>query len=90
MSRFDRSREKFDFYKKVGVRELLLIDRQPWMLELHRVDRGDWSLVGRAALGDAPGAIRSDVLGLAFQLVTGPNRPRIEVTGRDPTKKWLI
>jgi Uma2 family endonuclease len=90
MSRFDRSREKFDFYKKVGVRELLLIDRHPWTLELHRVERGNWKLVGRAALAVAPIAIWSDVLGLAFQLVPGPNRPQIEIIGKDPTKKWLI
>jgi Uma2 family endonuclease len=90
MSRFDRSREKFDFYKKVGVRELLLIDRHPWMLELNRVEGGNWVLVGRAALGDAPGAIWSDVLGLAFQLVPGHNRPQIEIARKDSTKKWLI
>ncbi len=36
MSRGDRSRKKLDFYAKVGVRELLLIDRRPWKLELYR------------------------------------------------------
>ena len=30
-SRFDRSRKKFGFYAKVGVRELLLVDRHPWV-----------------------------------------------------------
>ena len=29
----DKSREKFDFYGELGVRELLLIDRYPWSLE---------------------------------------------------------
>jgi Uma2 family endonuclease len=90
MSRFDRSREKFDFYKKVGVRELLLIDRHPWMLERYRVERADSTLVGRAALADPPSAILSDVLGLAFQLVPSRNRPQIEIVGKEPTKKWLI
>src|SRR4051794_25454283 len=30
VSRGDRSRDKFEFYGSVGVRELLLIDRFPW------------------------------------------------------------
>ena len=34
----DRSREKLDFYAKVGTRELLLVDRKPWSLELYRLD----------------------------------------------------
>ena len=46
MSRFDKSRKKFGFYKSVGVRELLLVDRHPWALELYRVEAGDWALVG--------------------------------------------
>ena len=34
----DRSREKLEFYAKVGTRELLLVDRKPWSLELYRLD----------------------------------------------------
>ncbi|MGO9918852.1 MAG: Uma2 family endonuclease, partial [Isosphaeraceae bacterium] len=33
-SPFDRSREKFGFYAKVGVRELMFVARRPWSLEL--------------------------------------------------------
>lgn len=32
----DRSRKKFEFYAAVGVRELLLVTRKPWRLELYR------------------------------------------------------
>src|SRR4051812_47445996 len=34
-SRGDRSRDKTEFYASVGVRELLLVDRHPWSLELY-------------------------------------------------------
>jgi Uma2 family endonuclease len=34
MSKGDRAREKIPFYAKVGVRELLLVNRRPWALEL--------------------------------------------------------
>ena len=30
----DKTRDKFDFYGGLGVRELLVIDRQPWSLEM--------------------------------------------------------
>ena len=46
----DRSREKLDFYARVGVRELLLIDRDPWALELYRRNGAEWALAGRSTL----------------------------------------
>ena len=78
LSRFDRIREKFGFYAKVGVRELLLVDRRP----------GDWSSTedendlgtGRAnRTSDEPESSRSQVLPLTFRLISGQTRPRIEV-----------
>jgi Uma2 family endonuclease len=78
-SRFDRSREKFAFYAKVKVRELLLVDRRPWQLELHRRIEDGWVLVDKSAL-DAPSGLRSEVLPVIFRLVSGAKRPTIEVT----------
>ena len=75
ISRFDRTRKKFGFYKSVGVRELLLVDRHPWALELYRLEATDWALVGRSDLQAPGGVIPSDVLGLTFQLVPGSSPP---------------
>lgn len=36
----DRSREKLDFYAKLGTREVVVVDRDPWQLELYRLHRG--------------------------------------------------
>ena len=67
------------FYAKVGVRELLLVDRKPWRLELYRRRDMDWSSsenrsrdVRRA--GRQPGPARD--------LPPGPRQPapQIEVT----------
>lgn len=33
----DKTLEKLDFYAKVGTRELLVIDRDPWRLTLYRI-----------------------------------------------------
>jgi Uma2 family endonuclease len=82
-SRFDRSREKFDFYAKVGIRELLLVDRRPWQLELHRRNGDRRELVGRTGLDD-PFALSSRVLPLTFRLISGPSRPKIEVGRANP------
>ena len=40
--------KKFAFYAKVGVRELLLVDRKPWALELYRLQDGVLKLVGKS------------------------------------------
>jgi Uma2 family endonuclease len=90
ISRFDKSREKFGFYKSVGVRELLLVDRHPWSLELHRSGTVDWTLVGRADLESSAGPLSSTALGVTFQLVPGIARPQIEIVRKSPPKKWLV
>jgi Uma2 family endonuclease len=91
MSRNDRSREKFDFYFNVGVRELLLVDRHPWRLELYRRGENQWKVVGHSALGDgAVSILHSEVLQLGFRLVKGSTRPQIEVSRATPKRKWLV
>src|SRR5207253_305814 len=46
----DRSRDKLAFYAGIGVRELLLVDRDPWALELFRLSAGRLEPVGRSDL----------------------------------------
>ena len=45
----DRSREKFDFYAAVGTQELLVVDRDPWSLELYRLEDDVLTSVARGA-----------------------------------------
>jgi Uma2 family endonuclease len=84
LSRRDRSREKLGFYAALGVRELLLVDRDPWKLEPYRRDGDRWTLAGIRALDGDATPLRSEVLPAAFRLVPGPNRPRVEVLRIDP------
>jgi Uma2 family endonuclease len=79
ISRFDRSREKFGFYASVGVRELLLVDRRPWQLELYRRIEDQWALVGKAALDHPASPLRGEVLPVTFPMTSGRSRPKIEV-----------
>lgn len=80
VSKYDRSREKFEFYRRVGVRELLFIDRHPeWSLELYRCQEDQWILVGKNLPGSAEPLI-SNVLPVSFRLHEDSPRPRIEIT----------
>jgi Uma2 family endonuclease len=85
----DLARDKRPFYAKLGVRELLIVDRDPWGLELYRLEEGDLALAGRSTL-DEPVMLASAVLPLVFRLVPGPTRPQIEVQRVDGSQTWTI
>lgn len=91
VSEDDRTREKFDFYARVGVRELLLVDRDPWAVELYRLDPQPKSLhlVGRST-PESSETLVSAVLPFRFQLRPGEPRPRIEVQRTDGSERWVI
>jgi Uma2 family endonuclease len=83
----DRSRQKFDFYAKVGTRELLVVDRDPWILELYRLQDGILRLVAKSS-PDRPDLLISEVLPLTFRLVASDPRPRIEIAHADGVQRW--
>ena len=85
----DRSREKLDFYSGVGVRELLVVDRDPWELELYRLTAGRLAVVGASTPGRAD-ALPSDVVPLSFRLLPGQPRPQVEVAHHDGVQRWLV
>ena len=89
VSRGDRSRDKFDFYSTIGVRELMIVDRWPWALELYRLTGNVLELVGRTEV-DAPNELRSEVVPLTFKLTTGTPRPRIIAAHPDGIQRWVI
>src|SRR5262249_53526472 len=85
----DRSREKLGFYSKVGVRELLLIDRDPWSLELYQARRGKLVQTGRSTV-DQPKVLVSKVVPLTFCLRAGEDRPLIEIKHKDSGQCWVV
>lgn len=89
VSEGDHSREKIPFYSRIGVRELLLVDRDPWSLELYRHQDGTLKQVGQSTPS------RSDVLAsqsvpLQFQLLAAQPRPTIHVTHPASGRTWDI
>jgi Uma2 family endonuclease len=88
-SRGDRSRDKLDFYAGIGVRELMLVDRDPWALELYQLNSRGLALVGRSDLGRTD-ALPSTVVPVSFRLVPGADRPAVDVMHRDGVQHWLV
>ena len=89
ISDYDRSREKFEFYSRVGVRELLLIDRNPWRLELYRLQKDRLEPAGVSKLPTQE-ILASQVLPLTFQLIARPSaRPQIELVNPMTGQRWL-
>jgi Uma2 family endonuclease len=89
LSENDCAREKLDFYAKVGVREALYIDRDPWGLELYRLGNGALELVDRASL-EMSQPIVSQVVPLTFRLLQDESRPMIEAIHADGIRRWTI
>jgi Uma2 family endonuclease len=85
----DQARAKFPFYAGVGVRELLLVDREPWALELYRLDSGELRPGGRSTV-EQPDLLASTVLPLAVRLLPGERRPLIELLRADGTQSWTL
>jgi Uma2 family endonuclease len=85
----DRSYEKIPFYSRLGVRELLIVDRQSWTLELYRHQAGGLAKVGqsRPQVGEV---LTSEVVPLRLRLLPGPPRPQIEVTHAESSERWMI
>jgi len=85
----DKARDKLPFYASVGVRELLLVDRDPWRVELYRLIDGQLIEVGRSELGQQD-ALESQIVPLSFCIVPGAERPMIQVKLISGAQAWLI
>lgn len=85
----DRTREKLGFYAKVNTRELLIVDRDPWGLELFRLADGKLVSVGTSTLENAE-SLSSEVVPLRLRLTAGEQRPQIEVSHADGEQRWVL
>ena len=78
---------KLDFYAAVSTREVLIVRRNPWELELFRLAGTSLASVGRA--DSEGGRLNCESLGLSLRLVQGGGRPRVEVTDAATGRVWL-
>ncbi len=87
----DRSRDKFDFYANVATKEVLIIDRDPWQLELHHLESGSYSLVSQNRPGDDEPVV-SRVTGISFSLgrSVGDRRPPLQMLQLETGTTWTF
>lgn len=84
----DKTWDKLDFYAKVGTRELLIVERDPWEVVLLRLAAGKLVENGRANLADGT-VLQSQVVPFSFCLITKNQRPTIEVKHQVDGRTWF-
>ncbi len=89
VSPLDDTREKIPFYSALGVRELLIIDRYPWSLELLRHNGQELALAGQSTVEKSE-IIASVVVPLSFQLLPAQPRPEIRIVEIGSTRDWTL
>ena len=85
----DRTREKLPFYARLRVVELLIVERQPWRLELYRGSSGKMEEAGRCDV-QSGGLLSPQTVPLDFQLIPGDPRPQIEVKHTETGRSWMV
>jgi Uma2 family endonuclease len=85
----DRSRQKLPFYASVGTRELLVVDREPWQLELYRLEGGQLALV-RTATVENEAILQTRVIPFRFSLRAVTGRPVLQVEHVPSRQEWRV
>jgi Uma2 family endonuclease len=83
----DMAWDKLEFYAEVKTREVLIVDRAPWRLELYRLADGVLEPVGTSDVANSA-VLESRVLPFTFQLVEGSRRPLIRMVHTGTGQVW--
>lgn len=72
------------------MREFLIVDRDPWQLEMYALKGKEMALAGRTIAGEST-ILTSQVLPLTFRWVppAKPGRPQIEIVRTTDGQRWL-
>ena len=90
LSANDQAREKLDFYSHVETQELLVIDRDPWQIELYQFQGKALELTAQATPHEA-NEITLQTCALQLKLESQPvGRPRLTATSQSDDKSWRI
>ena len=78
---------KLGFYAAVGTREVLVVERDPWALEVFQLRGGVLVSAGRSDLA-SPRVLASGVLPLTFALRAAQPRPVIDIAHPATGQTW--
>jgi Uma2 family endonuclease len=84
----DRSRDKLDFFSKIGTRVVLILDRDPWQLELYELEGGRLRLIGSIEPGDGR-TVSSSVVPFRFELSPASPQPKIKIVHTQSLQEWV-
>lgn len=85
----DRSRMKLDFYAKVGTREVLIFDRDPWRLELFRLVGGEMVSAG-VSTAESDEAVRTASVPFHWRIIRAPGEPELELVCTESGERWVV
>jgi len=85
----DMSRDKLPFYASIGTREVLILDRDPWQIELYQLRRGQLKMVMEAKPGSGD-KIACATIPLQFELLRGRPRPKLRATHTESGHSWTF
>ena len=88
-SRGEQVSDKFSFYARVGVRELLVLERDPWVLSLYRLSHGRFEAAGDST-ADNSQTLKSSILPLSFRIQARDGRPGLDICRLDGSQSWRI
>ncbi len=80
-------RLKLDFYAAVNTREVLIVNRDPWAVEMYQLQGGKLVLAGTSDLATSA-VLASGALPITFQLQAGTPRPTILITHTATGQTW--
>lgn len=80
-------RQKLDFYAKVNTREVLIVDREPWSVELYQLQNGKMISAGKSDV-TSPIVLKSQTLPLTFQMQAATPRPTVVVAHTTTGQIW--
>lgn len=84
----ERPWDKLPFYAQVNTREVLIVNRDPWELELYQLKEGKMVLAGKSKPSSRTTVLASAVLPIAFHLKAGKPRPAIIITHTENKQLW--
>ena len=85
----DRTHEKIAFYNRIGVHEVLIVNRETWTLELYQRQEGKLQKTVESRLPECA-TLTSCKVPLTFQLCPGEKRPTIKVAHPAGDRTWLL
>ncbi len=81
---------EISLYSRLGVREVLIFNRQTRVLELYRPQDGELREAGTSSLARSKRLLSSQVLPLDFRLIPGADRPQVEAHHRTTAERWVV